>query len=64
MSFDSQSVIEPFDYINSEKYSKRQDIFTAATADMKELYRDKEKERREIFQEAAMMADMRQKRSR
>ena len=43
--------MEPFDYINSDKYALRLKILTEATSGLAELARDKEQERRDIFEE-------------
>ena len=48
---DSASVIEPFDYLNSEKYSLRLKIMTEATSGLTELARNKDQELRDIFEE-------------
>ena len=48
---DSASVIEPFDYLNSEKYSLRLKIMTEATPGLTELARNRDQELRDIFEE-------------
>ena len=59
---DSASVIEPFDYLSSEKYSLRLKIMTEATSGLTELARNKDQELRDIFEEQRRLQEIRQKR--
>ena len=56
--------MEPFDYINSEKYQNRLNFVAKWTADLNEKERDIDEERREIFLEKERMKDIVKKRMR
>jgi len=57
-------MIEPFDYLSSEKYVKRLDIFGKIVAELEEVPRDKDEETRAIFLEQQRLKDIKQKRLR
>ena len=56
--------MEPFDYLNSEKYQNRLNFVAKWTADLVEEERDIDKERREIFRERERVKEIKKKRLR
>ena len=56
--------MEPFDYLNSEKYQNRLNFVAKWTADLVEEERDIDKERREIFREQERVKEIKKKRLR
>lgn len=63
-SQNSTSMIDPFDYINSDKYNLRLEIITDTASGLIELNRDKEQEQRERESEIVRLQDVRKKRMR